>query len=103
VFPLERPRRLRQTPAFRNLVAETVVTSADLVSPLFVAEGLSNPHPIASLPGQFQHTRESLIREVEEHLSNGVNAFMLFGVPQSKDEEGSGRVGSKWDHSGRYP
>jgi len=96
VFPLERPRRLRQTPAFRNLVVETVVTSADLVSPLFVAEGLSNPHPIASLPGQFQHTRESLIREVEEHLSNGVNAFMLFGVPQSKDEEGSGA----WDPNG---
>ena len=96
MFPLERPRRLRKTPAFRDLVAETVLTSADLVAPLFVAEGLSAPHPINSLPGQFQHTVESLVREVEETLSNGVSAFMLFGVPEKKDEEGSGA----WDPDG---
>lgn len=96
MFPLERPRRLRTTPAFRDLVAETVLTSADLVAPLFVAEGLSAPHPITSLPGQFQHTVESLVREVEENLSNGVRAFMLFGVPEKKDEEGSGA----WDPKG---
>ncbi|MEI6710056.1 MAG: porphobilinogen synthase [Actinomycetota bacterium] len=96
MFPLERPRRLRRTPAFRNLVAETVLTSADLVAPLFVAEGLASPHPISSLPGQFQHTVESLLREVDEHLSNGVKAFMLFGVPVNKDEEGSGA----WDPNG---
>jgi porphobilinogen synthase len=96
VFPLERPRRLRHTPAFRNLVAETVLTSADLVAPLFVSEALTAPRPISSLPGQFQHTVDSLLHEVEAHLNNGVHAFMLFGVPINKDEQGSGA----WDPNG---
>jgi porphobilinogen synthase len=78
------------------LVAETVLTSADLVAPLFVAEGLSAPHPISSLPGQFQHTVDSLLNEVGLHLTNGVNAFMLFGVPLTKDDQGSGA----WDPNG---
>jgi porphobilinogen synthase len=71
------------------LVAETTVSSADFIAPLFVAEGLSAPRPISSLPGQFQHTVDSLLAEVDELLSVGVTSLILFGVPSSKDATGS--------------
>jgi porphobilinogen synthase len=62
----------------------------DLVAPLFVAEGLSEPKAISSLPGQFQHTVPSLLAEVRELYHRGVRSLILFGVPNSKDELGSG-------------
>lgn len=89
-FPIERPRRLRSTPALRQLVAETTLSLDDLVAPLFVAEGLSQPKAISSLPGQFQHTVPSLLAEVRELYHRGVRSLILFGVPNSKDELGSG-------------
>jgi len=89
-FPIHRPRRLRQSPAIRNLVAEVNLNVHDLVAPLFVREGISTPAPIASLPGVMQHTRESLRKEVHELAELGVPAIILFGVPSSKDEIGSG-------------
>ena len=89
-FPNERPRRLRSTPALRQLVAETTLSLDDLVAPLFVAEGLSEPKAISSLPGQFQHTVPSLLAEVRELYHRGVRSLILFGVPNSKDELGSG-------------
>ncbi len=89
-FPISRPRRLRRTPAIRDLVAETVVRTDDLVAPLFVREGIDQPVPIASLPGVVQHTRESLRKEVGELADLGVRAIMLFGVPARKDAIGSG-------------
>ena len=89
-FPTERPRRLRSTPALRQLVAETTLSLDDLVAPLFVAEGLSEPKAISSLPGQFQHTVPSLLAEVRELYHRGVRSLILFGVPNSKDELGSG-------------
>ena len=89
-FPDRRPRRLRRTPALRQLVAETHVTTDDLIAPLFVREGIDEPQPIASLPGVVQHTRESLRKEVAELAGLGVRAVVLFGVPAHKDEVGTG-------------
>jgi len=88
-FPTSRPRRLRRTPAIRDLVAETVVRTGDLVAPLFVREGIAEPVPIGSLPGVVQHTRESLRKEVGDLANLGVRAVMLFGVPATKDPVGS--------------
>jgi len=73
----------------RRLVAETRVTVDDLIAPLFVREGITEPQPIASLPGVVQHTRESLRKEVAELAALGVPAVILFGVPARKDAEGS--------------
>ncbi|MFL6206882.1 MAG: porphobilinogen synthase [Acidimicrobiales bacterium] len=95
-FPQRRLRRLRRTPALRRLVAETRVTVDDLVAPLFVREGITEPQPIASLPGVVQHTRESLRKEVSELAALGIPAVILFGVPAHKDAEGSGA----WDPAG---
>jgi porphobilinogen synthase len=83
-------RRLRQTPALRRLVAETVLTPDDLVAPLFVREGIGEPQPIASLPGVVQHTVESAVLEAKHLASIGVPGLILFGVPASKDAVGSG-------------
>lgn len=88
-FPKQRPRRLRRTPALRALVREVEVSPRDLIAPLFVKEGIGEPVPIPSMPGQYQHTLESLRKEAVEIASRGVTAFMLFGVPERKDAEGS--------------
>ncbi len=95
-FPARRLRRLRRTPALRDLVAETTLDVGDLVAPLFVNEGIEAPRPIASLPGHGQHTRESLRAEVHRLKSLGVRAILLFGLPATKDAEGS----SAWDRDG---
>jgi len=89
-FPLSRPRRLRRTPALRDLVAETRLQVTDLVAPLFVREGIDAPVPIASLPGVVQHSRDSLRTEVRALGDLGVRAVILFGVPATKDAIGSG-------------
>ena len=96
MFPTERPRRLRRTPAIRRLVAETTLSPSDLVAPLFVGEGLVEPNPILSLPGHYQHTIASLHEEVRALVSVGVTSVILFGVPATKDEIGSGA----WDPQG---
>jgi porphobilinogen synthase len=88
-FPTRRPRRLRRTPALRRLVAEARLDVDDLVAPLFVREGIDEPVPIASMPGQVQHTVESLGREVKRLASLGVPGVILFGVPLLKDATGS--------------
>ncbi|MFZ9444949.1 MAG: porphobilinogen synthase [Ilumatobacteraceae bacterium] len=89
-FPHSRPRRLRTSPAMRDLVAETRLHTSDLVAPLFVREGITGPQPIVSLPGVVQHTLDSLSREVTELAALGVRGIILFGVPATKDETGSG-------------
>lgn len=89
-FPVSRPRRLRTTSAMRELVAETRLHVSDLVAPLFVREGISEPQPIVSLPGVVQHTVDSLEAEVRALRDLGVKAIILFGVPATKDAEGSG-------------
>ena len=90
--PVVRPRRLRTTPALRRMVAETAVRPSQLVLPLFVREGLAEPHPIASMPGVVQHSRSSLMKAAHEAATLGVGGVMLFGIPESKDAEGSGAI-----------
>jgi porphobilinogen synthase len=89
-YPATRLRRLRQTGAIRDLVAETTLTPADLIAPLFVREGIDEPQPIPSLPGVVQHTVESLVKEGRRLAGLGIPALVLFGVPAHKDPIGSG-------------
>jgi porphobilinogen synthase len=95
-FPRQRPRRMRRTPALRSLVRETSLVPRDLIAPLFVKEGVSEPVPISSMPGQVQHTLESLRKEIADIAGLGVSTFMLFGIPTHKDPEGS----QAWDPRG---
>lgn len=95
-FPQRRLRRLRRTPALRRLVAETRLAPDDLIAPLFVREGISEPQPIASIPGVVQHTLGSLRAEVADLIGLGVPGVILFGVPEKKDDLGSGA----WDPNG---
>src|SRR4051795_9446048 len=88
-FPVARPRRLRRTPALRRLVAETRLSPADLVLPMFVKEGISEPQPVASMPGVVQHTRDSLRKAAHEAAEAGVGGLILFGIPAVKDGAGS--------------
>ncbi|NYF09193.1 porphobilinogen synthase [Leifsonia sp. AK011] len=85
-----RPRRLRATPAMRRLVAETRLHPAELILPMFVREGLSEPVPISSMPGVLQHSLDSMKAAIAEAASLGVGGVMLFGVPEHKDAVGSG-------------
>ncbi|QIG40163.1 porphobilinogen synthase [Microbacterium sp. 4R-513] len=89
-FPAARPRRLRATPAWRRLVAETRVHPAQLVLPMFIAESVSEPVPISSMPGVVQHTTDSLKAELHRAAEAGIGGVMLFGVPEQKDAQGSG-------------
>ena len=91
-FPEIRPRRLRRTPALRRLVAESDLAPRQLVLPLFVREGASEPVPISSMPGVVQHTRDSLKKVASEAVAAGLGGVMLFGIPEEKDAEGSGAI-----------
>jgi porphobilinogen synthase len=95
-FPVRRLRRLRRTPALRRLVAEARLGPDDLVAPLFVREGTKEPVPIASMPGEVQHSLDSLVVEAKRLVSLGVPGLILFGVPARKDAQGSGA----WDPDG---
>ncbi len=88
-FPQSRPRRMRRTAALRSLIRETDLTPRHLIAPLFVKEGIEEPLAIFSMPEQFQHSLESLRKEAREIASKGVGAFVLFGIPERKDAEGS--------------
>ncbi len=89
-FPETRLRRLRQSPAVRELVRETSLEPRQLVLPLFVREGLSEPSPIGSMPGVMQHSMDSLRAAAVEAAEAGVSGVMLFGVPAVRDANGSG-------------
>ncbi|TMD65762.1 MAG: porphobilinogen synthase [Chloroflexi bacterium] len=88
-FPTERPRRLRSRPALRRLSRETQIAPQDLIYPLFVRDAIDEPRPIEAMPGQQQHTLDSLTREVEAAIRVGVGSFVLFGIPEQKDAQGS--------------
>jgi porphobilinogen synthase len=88
-FPAVRPRRLRRTPALRRLAAHTSVRGADLVLPMFVKEGITEPVPVPSMPGVVQHTRDSLRKAAAEAAEAGVGGLILFGIPAVKDGRGS--------------
>ncbi|MEO6511269.1 MAG: porphobilinogen synthase, partial [Nocardioides sp.] len=90
--PVVRPRRLRTTPALRRMVAETAVRPSQLVLPLFVREGIDQPHPISTMPGVVQHSRSSLLKAAHQAAELGLGGVMLFGIPSSKDPVGSGAI-----------
>lgn len=94
-----RTRRLRRTPALRNLVRETRVTPADLIAPLFVQQGQGARHEISSMPGQYRFSPDTAVQEARELAALGVNAVILFGIPDSKDAVGSGA----YDDNGPVP
>ncbi|WP_026196357.1 porphobilinogen synthase [Corynebacterium lubricantis] len=96
-FP-RRPRRLRQNPAMRELVAETRLHPADFILPMFVADGIDEKKEISSMPGVYQHTTDSLLRAVEEAAEAGIKSVDLFGVPLDADKDAQGSV--SWDPEG---
>ena len=96
-YPRQRPRRLRSTPALRRLVAQTSLEPRHLVLPMFVADGIAEPRPIASMPGVVQHTRDSLRRAAAAAVQAGVGGLMLFGVPREEDKDAAGSCGIRPD------
>lgn len=95
---VRRPRRLRQSAAFRELVAETTLQPADLILPMFIMDGIDKPQEITSMPGVYQHTLDSLKRTAHEALDAGVKCVDLFGVPREEDKDATGSVA--WDPEG---
>ncbi|MFF2092041.1 porphobilinogen synthase [Paenibacillus sp. NPDC058174] len=88
-FPIVRHRRLRQSGAMRNLVRETVLTANDFIYPIFVTYGANIREEIASMPGVYHLSMDLLEAEIRDIVSLGIQAIMLFGVPDHKDAEGS--------------
>ena len=89
-FPVYRPRRLRQSPALRRLVAETRLSVEQLVLPLFVRSGRKLRHPIAAMSGVFQLSPDEIVREATRAHTHGIPAVLLFGIPDKKDAKASG-------------
>jgi porphobilinogen synthase len=87
---VHRPRRLRGSPALRNLVRETHLTIHDFVLPLFVNEKLDQRRPVASMPGVFQLPVKEVVDEARRTRDLGLQAILLFGIPTRKDEQASG-------------
>jgi len=94
-FPTVRLRRTRQNEKLRGLVRETRLAVDQLIYPLFIAEGIHEPHEIASMPGIVQWPLEQLGREAERIASLGIPAVLLFGIPSEKDEVGSQAYNSR--------
>ncbi|WP_025006919.1 porphobilinogen synthase [Marinilabilia salmonicolor] len=89
-FPVTRLRRLRKTPAIRNMVRETIVYKDDLIMPYFVCPGEGVQNPIKSMPGNYQHSIDMLVKEVKDlYETTGVDKILLFGIPEEKDEDGT--------------
>jgi porphobilinogen synthase len=91
-FPGVRPRRLRSSAAIRKLVSETTLEPRQLILPMFVREDATEPIAISSMPGVYQHTRDTARKAVAEAAQLGLGGVMLFGVPAEKDEVGSGAL-----------
>ena len=95
-FPSTRLRRLRRTPALRDLVRETHVSPQDLLLPMFIEAGLNGRKPIHAMPGVDRLGVDEAVREAGELVDRGIPGLMLFGIPSHKDEEGTGA----WDDEG---
>ena len=89
-FPVSRLRRLRRTPALRRLVSDVTVHASELVLPMFVRDGIDEPHAITAMPGVVQHTQASLVKAAVDAVTAGVGGLMIYGIPASKDATGSG-------------
>ncbi|MSR30943.1 MAG: porphobilinogen synthase [Gemmataceae bacterium] len=88
-FPLSRPRRLRHHPLMRRLLKETRLDPADFVLPLFIRQGKGIRKEVSSMPGVFQLSPDTAVEEAGKAIAAGVKAFLLFGIPASKDATGS--------------
>lgn len=88
-FPITRLRRLRRNPTLRRMVSETRLSADDLIMPLFVRPGRGVKTEIMSMPGNYQFSVDTLVEEVKSIADTGVPAVLLFGIPESKDAEGS--------------
>ena len=86
---MHRPRRLRRSPALRNLVRETRLSPYDFVLPLFISEKLERRQPIASMPGVFQLSLKEIVDDAQRAQDVGLQAVLLFGIPEKKDEQAS--------------
>jgi porphobilinogen synthase len=93
-FPIHRPRRLRRTSALRGMVSETRLAVQSLVYPLFVCPGSSVRDEIGSMPGNYRWSVDLLVEECRRACDLGIPAVILFGIPESKDEVGSGAYAS---------
>ena len=89
---MDRPRRLRATPAMRELTAETSVEARHLITPHFVVEGSGVKEEIGSMPGVFHVSADTLVEEVEADMDLGLKAHLMFGIPDHKDAKGSAAV-----------
>ena len=87
---VHRPRRLRRSPALRNLVRETNLTAHDFVLPLFVSEKIDKRRAIPSMTGVFQFTVDEVVDQAQQAQDAGLQAILLFGIPEEKDEQASG-------------
>ncbi len=95
-FPDIRMRRLRRNDALRALVRETTLEPGDLIYPLFICPGKGVRTPIGSMPGVFNHSVDEAVKEAEEAARLGIGGLLLFGLPESKDERGTGA----WEEDG---
>jgi len=89
-FPTKRLRRLRYNSIVRDMIRETVLTKNDLIYPLFVVPGTKVKHEVRSMPGVYQMSIDVLVEECKELVQLGIPAIILFGIPDHKDEVGSG-------------
>jgi porphobilinogen synthase len=95
-FPQTRLRRLRATPVLRDLVREARLDAGDLVLPLYIQEGLDGRMALPTMPGVQRLSIAAAVQEAGEAVALGIPAVLLFGIPDHKDEEGSGA----WDDEG---
>ena len=89
---VHRPRRLRRTPAIRNLIRETNLHRHDFILPLFISDKIEHARAIASMPGVYQHAPGEIADVAARAQESGVQAVLLFGIPKSKDEHASGAL-----------
>lgn len=89
MYPEYRPRRLRRTESLRALIRETALSPKHLIYPLFVIHGKGIKQPIEAMPGCFQFSVDRIVREAKEVFDLGINAVLLFGLPEKKDSAGS--------------
>ncbi len=89
LFPISRPRRLRYNSVLREMISETSFSLNDLVMPLFVCPGEGVRNAIKSMPGNFQLSVDELVKECQELYEMGIKSVLLFGIPESKDEDGT--------------
>jgi porphobilinogen synthase len=90
MFPINRPRRLRQNPQLRRMVQETLVTASDLIYPLFAVPGTTVAKEVKSMPGVYQLSVDKIVEEAKEVYDLGIPAVILFGIPEDKDLEATG-------------